>query len=916
MIITDKLFDAFLKCQTKAHLLSCAAAGAGRASHPISDWQQRLASEFKQECSEMLTAVDPRACFMGTLATHDLTHGHHPLIIGPIVIFEDTEAHIHALELVEPSKKTRHNRYMPIRFTPSEKITKHHRLQLAFDAFVLAKASGRVPISGKIIHGRRKRAFSIKLNGLIGEVESLVAKMRLVLASDTPPDLILIGHCSECEFEARCRSNAVQNDNLSLLGGISSTEIQKLRSRGIFTVTQLSYTFRPRKKTKRSLNKQTRYHHALKALAIREKKIFVTGAWQQNEEQTPVYLDVEGIPDRKFYYLIGMRFLLGTSLVQRSFWANDADGEETIWREFLQAIEEIHNPQLIYYGSYETVFLKNMKSRYGDAGQKKISVDRLMENGCNILSIIYGNIYFPTYSNGLKDIATLLGFKWSTPMPSGQRSLLLRHVWEVSGDVHAKQELVAYNADDCEALESVVKIIQQVIPAGGGTPAAVRYPGATDIDTLKPSWPYTLGRVEFALPELALINRCAYWDYQRDRIYIRSNPRLRRAAKRTHRKKRRNLPVNVTVGPSRPWKCPACDSRRILLNGRHSRLIYDLRFSVGGVKRWVGKYVTVHYKCRDCSISFHSDEYQWTKHRYGPNILAYVIYNIVELHIPQSKLAKIIHRTFGYPLGQPTINRLKRRAVELYRDTYEEITASLLRGKLMHADETHVSVKGKASYVWVFTSMEEVIYIWSETRDGSVAGELLKSFKGVLVSDFYSAYDSIDCPQQKCLIHLIRDLNNHVLQEPFNEEIKRIVHDFTKLLKPVIATIDRFGLRARFLKKYKIDVTRFFVGLLQQKYKTELAQKVQERFRRNRERLFTFIDYDNVPWNNNNAEHAIKAFAGLREVVEGPSTESGIRDYLMLLSICRTCEYRSIDFFEFLRSGEKGISAFIGKRNG
>jgi hypothetical protein len=95
---------------------------------------------------------------------------------------------------------------------------------------------------------------------------------------------------------------------------------------------------------------------------------------------------------------------------------------------------------------------------------------------------------------------------------------------------------------------------------------------------------------------------------------------------------------------------------------------------------------------------------------------------LLELHIPQFKLAKIIHKTFGYPMDNSTIYRLKR--------TYEEITESLSRGKLMHADETHVSVKGKASYAWVFTSMEEVIYIWSKTREGGVAGQFLKTLKG------------------------------------------------------------------------------------------------------------------------------------------------------------------------------------------
>ena len=167
--------------------------------------------------------------------------------------------------------------------------------------------------------------------------------------------------------------------------------------------------------------------------------------------------------------------------------------------------------------------------------------------------------------------------------------------------------------------------------------------------------------------------------------------------------------------------------------------------------------------------------------------------------------------------------------------------------------------------------MEDVIYIWSETREGSTATEFLQEFKGVLVSDFYSAYDSVDCPQQRCLIHLMRDFNDDIHQEPFNLEIKEVVQDFATLLKPIIETIDRFGLKARFLKKHKLAVTRFYDALLDRKYKTELAQKAQERFKRNRARLFTFLDYDNVPWNNNNAEHAIKAFADLRTVIDGPT---------------------------------------------
>ena len=182
------------------------------------------------------------------------------------------------------------------------------------------------------------------------------------------------------------------------------------------------------------------------------------------------------------------------------------------------------------------------------------------------------------------------------------------------------------------------------------------------------------------------------------------------------------------------------------------------------------------------------------------------------------------------------------------------------------------------------------------------------------MSDFYSAYDSINCPQQKCLIHLIRDLNGDIYLEPFNKEMREVAQNFAAILKPIIETIDRFGLKARFLRKHKLAVERFYDALIGRKYNTEIAQKSQERFKRNRVKLFTFLDYDNVPWNNNNAEHAIKAFADLRTVIDGPTTERGIRDYLTLFSIYQTCVYRGVDFFEFLRSGEKRIDGYAGRR--
>src|SRR5262249_60476642 len=84
----------------------------------------------------------------------------------------------------------------------------------------------------------------------------------------------------------------------------------------------------------------------------------------------------------------------------------------------------------------------------------------------------------------------------------------------------------------------------------------------------------------------------------------------------------------------------------------------------------------------------------------------------------------------------------------------------------------------------------------------------------------------------------------------------------------------------------------------------------QTRFVKNEARLFTFLDHDGVPWNNNNAEHAIKQFAYYREATDGQMKESGLSDYLVLLGVYQTCKYRGVNFLEFLLSQEDDVEVF------
>src|SRR6202011_1653120 len=147
----------------------------------------------------------------------------------------------------------------------------------------------------------------------------------------------------------------------------------------------------------------------------------------------------------------------------------------------------------------------------------------------------------------------------------------------------------------------------------------------------------------------------------------------------------------------------------------------------------------------------------------------------------------------------------------------------------------------------------------------------------------------------------------------FNEEMKDLAQEFARLVKPMIETADSFGLKTRSLRKHKHSVDRFYVALCRHDYQTEAAASYKKRIDKNRDKLFTFLDHDGVPWNNNNAEHAIKAFARLRNVIGANGTPKGVREYLALLSISETCKYKGISFLDFLRSGEVDIEAFAAE---
>jgi predicted RecB family nuclease len=908
MIVSSQLFESYLQCPTKCWLRSHNDPPTGNS---YADWAAaRNENYFQHGIKRFLVTFPESDCTTSPQIAKNPKDLTWRLAINLRWRANDAEYCLQAVERVPAVGRGRPATFIPYRFERSNKVTKEHKLLLALDALLLSELLGREVSQGRIIHGDNYATLNVKTLPFTRELRRRIGDVATLL-TENAPDLVLNRHCGQCEFQGRCGTQAREKDELSLLSGISEKDRKKLHDKGIFTVTQLSYTFRPRRRRRESRGKQEKYYQSLRALAIRKNMIHAVGLPDLRFEGTPVFLDVEGIPDRDFYYLIGIRFQGSERAIQHSFWADNEKEERQMWNDFLDALSKVVSPQLIHYGSYETTFLKRMCERHGHPPEDS-QVAAAIYHPINLLSFIYAQVYFPTYSNGLKEITGYLGFQRSGSLLSGLDSIVWRDRWEMSRDPMLAQALLDYNRQDCEALETLLERLvglRQIAPADSKlSPQEVVL-----TSDMKRESPYGFRTNQFVFPEMEAINKAAYWDYQRERVYIRSRNKSPRKRKRIAIARSVQIP-NTTKEHIRCSPCPKCKSEQVYKHGKQPRTVVDLRFKGHGIKRWITRHSTQRYRCVSCGNTFYPLDPCRPTRKYGSNLIAYAVYLTIELRLSLERVTSHMRRLFDVSIWSDKTYKFKADTATAYRGLYDNILESLCRGTLLHVDETNVSVGGANGYVWVLTSMEEVAYFYTPTREGSTIQAMLKDFHGVLVSDFYTAYDAIDCPQQKCLIHFIRDLNDDLLKHPYDDGLKRLAREFTDLLKPIIDTVDQRGLRKHFLGKHRILVDRFYKRLNGEFGTGDAARKTVERLLRNRNTMFTFLNFDDVPWNNNNAEHAVKAFAALRRVINGTTSDNGLRDYLVLLSICETCKYKDIDFLAFLCSGFMSFDDFENRR--
>ncbi len=184
------------------------------------------------------------------------------------------EAYCDALTKVQSSSSFGKHSYEPVIVVGTHSIMKEQKIGLAFVGQVLGKVQNQLPVAGTIV-GTETQTHRVNLDNFYKELKPIILTLKewVTTSPSEPPPVILNKNCPYCQFRNECREKAENGDDLSLLDRMTPKLIQRYHGKGIFTVTQLSYLFKPRRNWERTKKAKVRFNPELRALAIRTGKI-------------------------------------------------------------------------------------------------------------------------------------------------------------------------------------------------------------------------------------------------------------------------------------------------------------------------------------------------------------------------------------------------------------------------------------------------------------------------------------------------------------------------------------------------------------------------------------------------------------------------------------------------------------------
>jgi transposase len=375
----------------------------------------------------------------------------------------------------------------------------------------------------------------------------------------------------------------------------------------------------------------------------------------------------------------------------------------------------------------------------------------------------------------------------------------------------------------------------------------------------------------------------------------RGRRRKRPGARDGHPGHRRPSPTRIDrQQPHRLKVCPCCGGPVQRCKRTRTRLIEDLPANLQSV-------VTEHTIHRDyCpKCKKHVEPVvpdALPNATFGHRVVSFTSWCHYGLGVTLDQLIDILQYHLQTKLSAGGLIAAWQRLAEILTPWYQQIAAEARKSAYLHADETGWRVQGQTCWLWCFANGQVCYYLIDRCRGSPVLQRFFgEAFDGILLHDFWTAYESIDVlDRQYCLVHLLRELekvdqhNTTAQWQAFAKTLRRLIRDGIRLRKRPDFSPQRYHSRI-------LRLGRRLDAFIATECADADARRLLKRLRRTGDHLFTFLDYPQIPFENNCAERMIRPAVILRKNSQSNRSDRGAVTQAVLMSIYRTLRLRGHD---------------------
>ena len=352
-------------------------------------------------------------------------------------------------------------------------------------------------------------------------------------------------------------------------------------------------------------------------------------------------------------------------------------------------------------------------------------------------------------------------------------------------------------------------------------------------------------------------------------------------------------------------QCPDC---RLGLIGRRVVKTRQL-IELPPVQVQVVEHILVERRCPNCrkrwAPGLDLSSLAVGKQRFGVSVQAEVALLREGCRLPFRVIQDYLKTRFGLRVSVGQLVALVEGVAQRGKAIVENFKQQIRGSPVVNGDETSWREDGLNGYVWSFSTDHVRYYIYRKSRSATVVKEVLGAeFDGVVVSDFYGAYNAHLGLHQRCWVHLLRDI--HELKEKHKEDrqLKRwaqavkAIYEEAKAYKGASARlgpVEQKAARVKRQREYEKELMRVCRPHLKKK---KPQSTLCERIERFLPELFVFVADARVPSDNNAAERSVRQVVVSRKISGGTRSERGSETKSILASLFGTWRLRQLDFYQ------------------